>query len=489
MSNDQPITASLPKVTARTVVGFLVFCELASGFVQGYYPPLLSAIAHHLSVSDADITWFLTVQTLASAVFVPLLSKLGDIFGHRRILRIAVVTVLVGTVVTAFLPSYPVVLIARVLVGPLAVWLPLEIALVHNRIKGETARTSIGLLVSCLTGGAILGTLAAGLFSAILPSLTLVLLVPAVLVVISAYAVFFKVPESTSRTRARIDVVGFIGLAIAMVTLLMGLRLASTAGFSAPSTVLTLAAAFVVFTLWVVWELRTTHPAVDVRLVVSRRLGPIYLTAFLFGAVMFGTQAPTTTFLSADRAATGYGFTATPSVASGVIAVVTILATAGAAAFAPLARRVGIRTVLLIGALTAAAGQLVQIAFHDQLWQIYGVSAISGFGMGILLGALPALLAERAPSEDTAIATGVYNSLRTLGGAAAGAVFALVLTSFTTSGSSAASIGGYVTIWAICAAAFLVSALALATLRIPREPHAAEPANATSVPTASTQES
>lgn len=274
-----------------------------------------------------------------------------------------------------------------------------------------------------------------------------------------------------------------------MVTLLMGLRLASTAGFSAPSTVLTLAAAFVVFTLWVVWELRTTHPAVDVRLVVSRRLGPIYLTAFLFGAVMFGTQAPTTTFLSADRAATGYGFTATPSVASGVIAVVTILATAGAAAFAPLARRVGIRTVLLIGALTAAAGQLVQIAFHDQLWQIYGVSAISGFGMGILLGALPALLAERAPSEDTAIATGVYNSLRTLGGAAAGAVFALVLTSFTTSGSSAASIGGYVTIWAICAAAFLVSALALATLRIPREPHAAEPANATSVPTASTQES
>jgi len=294
---------------------------------------------------------------------------------------------------------------------------------------------------------------------------------------------------STSRTRARIDVVGFIGLAIAMVTLLMGLRLASTAGFSAPSTILTLAAAFVVFTLWVVWELRTTHPAVDVRLVVSRRLGPIYLTAFLFGAVMFGTQAPTTTFLSADRAATGYGFTATPSVASGVIAVVTILATAGAAAFAPLARRVGIRTVLLIGALTAAAGQLVQIAFHDQLWQIYGVSAISGFGMGILLGALPALLAERAPSEDTAIATGVYNSLRTLGGAAAGAVFALVLTSFTTSGSSAASIGGYVTIWAICAAAFLVSALALATLRIPREPHAAEPANATSVPTASTQES
>ncbi|WP_454129145.1 hypothetical protein [Microbacterium aurum] len=83
---------------------------------------------------------------------------------------------LIGTLVTAFLTSYPLVLAARLLVGPLAVWLPLEIALVHNRIKGETARTSIGLLVSCLTGGAILGTIASGLVSSFVPSLTIVLL-------------------------------------------------------------------------------------------------------------------------------------------------------------------------------------------------------------------------------------------------------------------------------------------------------------------------
>ena len=52
-------------MSARAVVGFLVFCELASGFVQGFYAPLLGEIAGHLQVSDADITWFLTVQTLS----------------------------------------------------------------------------------------------------------------------------------------------------------------------------------------------------------------------------------------------------------------------------------------------------------------------------------------------------------------------------------------------------------------------------------------
>lgn len=463
-----PLTQSLPKVSVRAVVGFLVFCELASGFVQGFYAPLLGEIAGHLHVSDADITWFLTVQTLAAAVCVPLLSRLGDIFGHRRMLRIAVVAVLIGTLVTAFLPSYPIVLAARILVGPLAVWLPLEIALVHNRIKGETARTSIGLLVSCLTGGAILGTLAAGVFSAVLPNLTLTLLVPVVFVAVSVYAVFFKVPESTTRTAAKVDILGFVGIGLAMVLLLFGLRLASTAGLASPATITTLAGALIVFALWVFWELRTASPAIDIRLVVSPRLGPVYLTAFLFGMVMFGAQSPTTTFLTADPAQTGYGFAASPGTASAVTAVVTILATVGAATFAPIARRVGMRAVLIAGALAAASGSLVQIAFHDHLWQIFLVSAVNGIGMGLLLGALPALVAEVAPSDSTGIATGVYNSLRTLGGSTAGAAFAVVLAGFTTSGALHSSIQGYITIWAICAAAFGAAAVSLAVMRMPR---------------------
>ncbi|MFK4759295.1 MFS transporter [Microbacterium sp. ZW T5_45] len=469
MSTDAPVTQSLPKVSARAVVGFLIFCELASGFVQGFYAPLLGEIAGHLQVSDADITWFLTVQTLAAAVCVPLLSKLGDIFGHRRMLRIAVIAVLIGTVVTALLPSYPLVLAARILVGPLAVWLPLEIALVHNRIKGETARTSIGLLVSCLTGGAILGTISAGVFSSLLPSLTLTLFIPVLFVAVSVYAVFFKVPESTSRTGAKVDVLGFVGIGLAMVVLLFGLRLASSEGFGSPATIGTLAAAVVIFALWVLWELRTSSPAIDVRLIVSPRMGPVYLTAFLFGMVMFGAQSPSTTFLTADPAQTGYGFAASAGTASAVTAVVTILATIGAATFAPIARRIGIRSVLVSGAAVAAAGSLVQIAFHDELWQIFLVSAINGIGMGLLLGALPALVAELAPSDQTGIATGVYNSLRTLGGSAAGAVFAVILAGFTASGSLSSSIGGYVTIWSVCAGAFLIAALALAFMRMPAQ--------------------
>jgi len=89
----ETLTAPIKRVNAGTVVGFLVFVEFASGFTQGYYLPLIPTIRDIVGVSDADITKFVTLQTLAAAVSVPILAKLGDIFGHRRMLRIAIAAV------------------------------------------------------------------------------------------------------------------------------------------------------------------------------------------------------------------------------------------------------------------------------------------------------------------------------------------------------------------------------------------------------------
>ena len=38
------------------LVGFLVFVEFTSGVLQGYYIPLLTDVARHLGIHDADVT-------------------------------------------------------------------------------------------------------------------------------------------------------------------------------------------------------------------------------------------------------------------------------------------------------------------------------------------------------------------------------------------------------------------------------------------------
>ena len=68
------------------VVGALVVVEATSGVLQGYYSPLYSDMARHLDINDAHINWFEAAQLLLSAIVVPLLARLGDMIGHRKVL-------------------------------------------------------------------------------------------------------------------------------------------------------------------------------------------------------------------------------------------------------------------------------------------------------------------------------------------------------------------------------------------------------------------
>lgn len=464
MTTPDPALGTKSSKRLLAVVGFLVFVEFSSGFLQGYYVPLLDGIRDSLGVSDASIAWFITVQTLTAGVCVPILSKLGDIFGHRRMLRIGIVAVLIGTVLVALAPSYPLVLLGRVLSGPLAVWLPLELAIVHNQIKGETARRAIGMLISALTIGALIGSLAAGLFSSVLPSTVAQLLVPVVIVAISAIFVFTLVPESTVRTSPTIDWLGFILLALFMLALLAGINIV-TAQPVAGAVLLVVAVVLIGIFVW--WELRAKVPALNMRLLTSNRLWPVYVTSFLFGMVLFGTQSITTTFLAGKPELVGYGF----GLSAGVISLTTganmLLAAVGAAIYSFVARATSLKGVLMIGSAVIALAQLLLIFGHASLVFVVIGIAVAGLGSGLLLGGLPAATTESSPADETGIATGVYNSVKTLGGALAGAVFAVVLGIFVIPEAGASGLGGYITIWAICAGATGICPILLSVIRTP----------------------
>src|SRR5512133_944354 len=97
MSDSTAVTdaaRALARSPITKVVGFLICVELASGVLQGYYTPLFTDIARHLSIKDADVNWFEAAQLIVSALVVPLLARLGDLIGHRKVL-------LLSTVVTA----------------------------------------------------------------------------------------------------------------------------------------------------------------------------------------------------------------------------------------------------------------------------------------------------------------------------------------------------------------------------------------------------
>ncbi|WP_051833250.1 MFS transporter [Streptomyces sp. NRRL S-646] len=458
---------SVPRVESRVgaAVGFLAFVELCSGLLQGYVPVLAGDIGAKYGVSAAGLNWLNAVLLLSAAVSVPVLAKCGDLFGHRRLLRIAVILVLVGSVLVAVAPNYGLFLTGRALQGPFAAFIPLEVALVRGRLSGEAARRGIGYLVSALAFGAIIGSATAGLADAALPSVGWTLAVPALLLAVCAVIVFTLVPAGDPAPKdgpRRIDVAGFAGLSVAIAALLFGLAMAPKAGWTAPAVLLCLGVAVVVGACWVAWELRAAAPAVNLRMVRRAGLGLPFAAALCFGVGIYGAQVANTTFLASSPATAGYGLGLTPAKIGFVTLAMTLGATVFAALCARVARRIGPYVTITAGLALIAVAYMTLVVLHTQVWHFVLAHALVGAGMGLASGTYPALVTELSPAADAGIATGLYNTLRSLGGSIAGAAFAVLLSAFLLPDTGVPSLSGYLTLWAVLAGVLLVGVVFMA---------------------------
>ncbi len=479
------LRSSAVGVTAG-LIGWFVLVELVSGILQGYYVPLFSDIVVKLGIHDSDVNWFEASQLLLSALVVPILAKLGDMYGHKKILLIAAILTAGATWWLAFATSFWSFLVAWALQGFYVVWLPLEIALIFERGRRQsrgvsTTRRAAGLLVVGLQAGAIIGALAAGrIFTATNENLTTTLMVPAIAVTLIALVIWVGVPESPPEPGRSLDTWGFVILAWGLLLVTGGLawmRMIGemSLGASAWAWVVALVVAGLgVFVWFVRYELRQKDPAIDIRVLRRPEMWPVQATAFLVGISLLGAQGPLSTYAGTDRSL-GYGLGLDATERSNIIGVYLVSLIVGAVVFAITSRRLSPRIVLIVAAALVGVGYALFLPFHLELWQVLLNLCIAGLGCGALVGALPAAAAAAAPTGQTGIASALTNTTKTIGGTFSSAVFGVVLAAGAgaVASQTAASLGGYLTVWAICAAGGFLAAVLL--FFVPKVAFAAAP--------------
>ena len=234
-------------------------------------------------------------------------------------------------------------------------------------------------------------------------------------------------------------------------------------GWTSPLTLGGLVLSLSLLAWWVRLERNRPHALVDVRAAAHPQSAPYHIPGFVFGAVMLGGQAVAISYIAASTADEGYGFGLTTCEISAWGAVPHVLAFAGASLVARVAARTGYRRVLLLAFALMAAGNAGLIAGHTTLPLFALASAVSGFGMGLAMGGLPTLIAERSTTDRTASATAVYNNLKTLGGSVAGAGSAVVLGTLVIGDTDVPALSAYLTIWGL-GALLSVGALILQAL-------------------------
>jgi MFS family permease len=450
------------------IVGFLAFVEFTSGILQGYYTPLLTDIARHLGIHDADVNWLEGTQLMLSALVVPAFAKLGDMVGHKRMLMWSTAITAAASTALAFTDQFWVFLVAWALQGFYVVWLPLEIALIWSRSRSAErpaamTRKAAGLLVAALEFGAIAGALSAGALADVLP-MTALLLVPAIAVVACFFVVWFGVKESPDLSGGTLDTVGLVIISLALLALTGGLSFMRLNG---PADLLSwglIALGVLLVVPFARWELRHPDPLIDVRMFRSPSLWPVFLTAGLFGVSVLGAQAPLSTFARTDAAEVGYGLGATSFQTSLLVGAYVLSLVVGAMLFPLVTRWVTPRVALIGASSLVSLGYLLFLPFHDGYVQVLANMIIAGIGSGALVAALPAAAAAAAPAHQTGVATGLTNSVKTVGGAIASCVFGIALlgTAGEAATSTAGSFAGYVTVWLVCGVTAAVAAVLLA---------------------------
>ena len=427
---EQPGTTDSGGSGTSLLVLYLSLGGLAFAVLQSLVAPALATIGRDLHASTANSSWIITAYLLSASVLTPILGRLGDMVGKRKVL-IGVLTVLaLGTLLAALAPNLAVLIVARALQGAAGAILPLSIGAVRDALPREKVGVTVGLLSAIFGVGAGVGIVAAGPIVEHL-SWHWLFWLPLVLVVIALLGAIFGMKESPVRQPGRLDVLGAGILSVGLVALLLAISKGQSWGWGEARTIGLLALGVVALIVFVLVELRVKEPLIDMRLMRIRGVWATDLVALVLGFAMFGTFVLVPTLLQLP-AVTGFGFGKSVSQA-GLFLLPTVLMMI---VFGPVAglldRKYGPKLPLVIGTVLVVLAFVVPGLGHGAIWQVLLSGVLTGAGIGFAFAAMSNAIIESVPAAQTGEASGVNTIARTIGSSIGTAVIAAVITSHTT---------------------------------------------------------
>lgn len=411
------------------------------------------------------VGWLLTAYLLVSAGSAAVCGRLGDLFGRRTVLLVALAAAVVGSIVSALSPTLEGVIFGRGLQGISGAMLPLCIGLARQHIPQNFLPTAIGVVAGSAALGGALGMIVGGVLvdsvgwryifvaSALLAGVSL------------ALAVAF-IPHTKGASQGRpLDLAGGLLFVPATTGALLAVSNGGQWGWDMRFWGLMLASALVLL-IWVRHELRHPHPLIDVRLLARREIAlpNIAVALCALGAFQF-SQLVLLLLQQPLWTGAGLGLTAT---AAALWKIPGNIASAAASPFTGhLCGRWGAEKVIMLG-MTATAVACVTLAIiPDQIWLIFAIAIICAVGTSTVYIGVPNILVAVAPADRTSETAGVSSVFRALA-MAVGAQMMIVVLASSTVQDPASGPGEYPTLGAfqltlcLMAAASLASAAAIA---------------------------
>lgn len=420
----RPTTGRLTGPLALTGIG--AFSCLVVALQQTLVIPAVPQFGTLLGATATQVGWLVTITLLTGAVATPILGRLSDLRGKRRMGLIAMGFVLVGSVL-APLGGIELVIVGRALQGVGTALVPIAMAQMRDSLSRERIPAALAVLSATLGVGGSIGIPLGGV---ILQTLgwRAVFVVSALLAVAALVLLLLAFPPSHPDDDGTFDVPGALLFAVALSALLLVVSQGNTWGWTSPVILVLLAVGVLVAVLWGVFELRHASPLVDLRTTGSRPLLMTNLASVVMGVLMFTNLLHTTLTLQNPRSEGGFEWGAG---AAGLVMLPSALAMLGVAVLtARLARRYGPRVVLILGAAVTGGGYLLRLLVTPNAPLAIVWTTVISIGTGIGYAALPMLVARYAPLHEMGAANGVNALMRAIGSAIASSIVTAITAAF-----------------------------------------------------------
>lgn len=444
---------------------FLLAVVLTGLFATGFSVTILAVslpeVADSLDSSASFLTFAVTGPFLALALAMPVLGKLGDVHGHRRVYLMGLSGFAVATLATAFAWSAPSLIALRVVaaIGGAATG-PASMAMVMHAFPRRERAKAMGWW-SLVGGGApVIGLVAGGpLVDAI--GWRAIFLVQAPLAGLAVVLGALVLPETTRRPSAEIDWWGAGLLAAATVAGLGALQFGGEIGWTNPWLLVPLTIAAVAFVAFLRVERRVAAPLIPPVLLRQRNYGASVTAQWFTNFAYMGGYIVTPVLVQVM-----FGFSVGQASFAMVIRPLMFSITAPVAGY--VAVRAGERRVALFGTTLLVVGMAT--FFAASVWEtlalVFVGLAVGGVAHGASSPCLVTVAANDVAHEDLGVGNAAQQMVAQIGTVAGIQAMSSV--------SVAHNSSGFATAYAIGIVAAIGSVLA--TMRIRDRSHAHEPA-------------
>lgn len=375
----------------------------------------LPHIAGSLSATPEEATWVLTSYLVSNAIVLPAAAWLGAVFGRKRFLLACIALFTLASAACGAAPSLRLLVLARVLQGmgggalqPIAQAVLLE-SFPPARRGVAMAAYGMGVVVAPILGP----TLGGWVTDSYSWRWVFYINLPVGAVAVLMAQTFIEDPPYLRRGRpGRIDYIGFGLMAIGLATLQVTLdRGQEDDWFAAAWVCWFVAISSVSLVAFIVRELRTEDPIVDLRILRNRNFAVGTVLIAVLGMVLYSTIAMLPLFLQILMGYTALlsGLAITPR---GVGALLTNALVGRLIGF------VDSRVMIAAGfCLLAASGFMfshmnLQIAISNVVWANF----LNGIGTAMIFVALATTTMGTLRNEQMGNATGIFNLMRNIGG-------------------------------------------------------------------------